>query len=346
MLQPINDKDSLFIYSNLELHLERRTKVALFDLDDTLIKYPTHTKINNKKHWSLLYSNIIYKLKDLNQQGYFIAILSNQLDLHPFLETFSYKLKVFLSQFDFPILFIGSLKYDLNRKPLPGMFFYVKNLIAEIKEGFYVGDAAGRPNDHSCCDIKFAYNCKLKFYTPDAFFQKKTNVTFIEYNIYDYKKIPVITKEQRIVLLFGRGRNSGKTHFSQSFFKKHLILRNNLHKKSFIIPEQTIFLNIKKKSEIFNILESNGKDNVAIYFLDYDHKIIHFLKTFSKFSHKKSLFDARDNEIHRSLVNKTEREEIQKWFFSNFGMPVNFIDFYFDDKNYTEYQKMICKYVL
>ncbi|KAL8275931.1 hypothetical protein Esti_000047 [Eimeria stiedai] len=35
---------------------------------------------------------------------------------------------------------------------------------------FFVGDAAGRPGDHSCADLKFALNVGMHFFTPEEFF--------------------------------------------------------------------------------------------------------------------------------------------------------------------------------
>ncbi|KAF5728045.1 polynucleotide 3'-phosphatase ZDP [Tripterygium wilfordii] len=39
-----------------------------------------------------------------------------------------------------------------------------------ICRSFYVGDAAGRPNDHSDADLKFAQTIGLKFYVPEEYF--------------------------------------------------------------------------------------------------------------------------------------------------------------------------------
>ena len=38
----------------------------------------------------------------------------------------------------------------------------------DIAESYFVGDAAGRPNDHSGTDRKWAMNAGLKFYTPEV----------------------------------------------------------------------------------------------------------------------------------------------------------------------------------
>ena len=38
----------------------------------------------------------------------------------------------------------------------------------DMTEAYFVGDAAGRPDDHSGTDRKWAVNAGLKFYTPEV----------------------------------------------------------------------------------------------------------------------------------------------------------------------------------
>ena len=38
----------------------------------------------------------------------------------------------------------------------------------DVEQSFYVGDAAGRPADHSDADVGFATNAGLTFYTPEV----------------------------------------------------------------------------------------------------------------------------------------------------------------------------------
>lgn len=64
---------------------------------------------------------------------------------------------------------------DPFRKPKIGMWNLLKNhfnsgLPIDMDKSFYVGDAAGRKNDHSDADIKFAEAIGLKFYLPEDFF--------------------------------------------------------------------------------------------------------------------------------------------------------------------------------
>ncbi|KAL2944553.1 Polynucleotide 3'-phosphatase ZDP [Bienertia sinuspersici] len=64
---------------------------------------------------------------------------------------------------------------DPYRKPKTGMWHVMEKhfnsgIPIDMEESFYVGDAAGRKNDHSDADIKFAQDIGLKFYYPEDFF--------------------------------------------------------------------------------------------------------------------------------------------------------------------------------
>ncbi|EJW03745.1 DNA 3'-phosphatase [Edhazardia aedis USNM 41457] len=100
-----------------------KAKLALFDLDDTLCKYTADHSVPFNKYF-LYYPHTKEKLEKLNDDDYNIAIISNQYGLKSY-ENLQRKLKWLLSLFDFPILFIGALKYDENRKPSIGMYNYI-----------------------------------------------------------------------------------------------------------------------------------------------------------------------------------------------------------------------------
>jgi len=44
----------------------------------------------------------------------------------------------------------------------------VTDAFIDMAESYFVGDAAGRPGDHSGTDRKWAVNAGLKFYTPEV----------------------------------------------------------------------------------------------------------------------------------------------------------------------------------
>ena len=56
-------------------------------------------------------------------------------------------------------------KFHSRSAPLVGN---VNNAFVDMAESYFVGDAAGRPNDHSGTDRKWAMNAGLKFYTPEV----------------------------------------------------------------------------------------------------------------------------------------------------------------------------------
>ncbi|KAE8258744.1 hypothetical protein A4X13_0g1478 [Tilletia indica] len=58
--------------------------------------------------------------------------------------------------------------------PLPSVRIVdIEQQYFEAGESFYVGDAAGRPNDHSDVDRKWASNVGVKFFTPEQYFTDK-----------------------------------------------------------------------------------------------------------------------------------------------------------------------------
>ena len=108
------------------------------------------------------------------KQRYQIVIFSNQfnLDKKPnkyadFISKISEIKKLFNDKIDIVV----SIRKDEYRKPNISMWdFYTKDRNVDYKKSFYVGDAAGRKNDFSDSDLKFAENIGIKFYTPEEFF--------------------------------------------------------------------------------------------------------------------------------------------------------------------------------
>ena len=64
-------------------------------------------------------------------------------------------------------------------------FFLKLHKVKLDKASFYVGDAAGRTKtttakkDFACSDRMFALNCKMKFMTPEQFFDEDDHRGFI-----------------------------------------------------------------------------------------------------------------------------------------------------------------------
>lgn len=192
------------IWNKLD-ELPNPTRVAAFDLDDTIICRPKAKSANNK--WSLIDKSIIDKITDLVNNDYIIVIFSNQsgmgsrkdFDKPKWRKAMDDLAKILTSRVDnwqFYFAVYVAKVHDLYRKPNIGMWELMKsdlreefnlNKIPISKKSFFVGDAAGRisaspfkkriypsssKGDFSDTDRKFALNIGITFLTPEDFLLK------------------------------------------------------------------------------------------------------------------------------------------------------------------------------
>lgn len=161
-------------------------KIAAFDFDGCLAK--TSVKRVGADAWSVMYPSIPEKLQNLYNDGYKLVIFSNESNIERWknkrqaaVDSKLGRLENFIKLVKVPIqVFIAcGLSYgvpeDPFRKPKPGMWKIMEKefnsgLPVDMNQSFYVGDAAGRPDDHSDADIKFAQAIGLKFYVPEEYF--------------------------------------------------------------------------------------------------------------------------------------------------------------------------------
>ncbi|KAK1667212.1 hypothetical protein QYE76_055371 [Lolium multiflorum] len=168
--------------------LRASAKIAAFDFDGCLAK--TSVKITGADKWSLQHKSIPSKLQSLYNDGYKLVIFTNESNidrwknkrqqavdskvgrLDNFIECVKVPVQVFIA------CGVGKGKGtpdDLFRKPNSGMWWLMaehfnSGIAIDMDQSFYVGDAAGRENDHSDADIKFAKDIGLKFHVPEEFF--------------------------------------------------------------------------------------------------------------------------------------------------------------------------------
>lgn len=180
----------------------KRTKIAAFDLDSTLISTKSGKKHSKESgDWQWWDQRVPGRLKELYNEGYHVAILSNQggLTLHidpkqkiPLkniskrVGEFKDKGAAILRHLDLPITLYAATGKDNFRKPRRGMWDeVVKDMGLQptdinMGESIFVGDAGGRVatvinaavviKDFSCSDRNLAHNIGVPFKTPEEFF--------------------------------------------------------------------------------------------------------------------------------------------------------------------------------
>ena len=165
------------------------TKIAAIDMDGTLILRRSNAKYGplDVNDWKWFNRAVIPTLKDLVAEGYKILIISNQGGIKSALAgAMSVKVRGLADNFLEELEAAGvaaqvimATQDDENRKPNGGMWeFFTQHMnqgvVPNIAESFFVGDAAGRPediNDGAASDKDFADRLGLKFKLPEEFFK-------------------------------------------------------------------------------------------------------------------------------------------------------------------------------
>lgn len=172
-------------------------KFAVFDLDGTIIKTASgKTFAREPTDWRFWDTMVPGQLQKLHDEGFQIAFLSNQGGLN--LDTgkvkttmkidkkkvsdFKEKVNVVLNRLDLPITLYAATQQDHYRKPRIGMWrvllenYDINQDRVNMKESFFVGDAAGRLSsdehkaDFGSSDRDLAANVGIKFETPEQYF--------------------------------------------------------------------------------------------------------------------------------------------------------------------------------
>ena len=128
------------------------TKVASFDLDNTLIKTVSGKRFpSGVDDWEIR-KKVLYRLQQLHKENAKIVVFSNQAGIADDLSgraNFKQKIEAIAVSLQLPLLLLVSTKRDIYRKPNVGMWEYMQahcngGLVPNRLESFYVGDAAGR----------------------------------------------------------------------------------------------------------------------------------------------------------------------------------------------------------
>lgn len=323
-------------------------KLAGFDLDQTLIcpigknKFP-----KNSDDWKWLYCNIKQKLWSYYRLGYVITIITNQAGIKNSEE----KLCIFKSKiekiekdilndypgFAFQIYCLNN--QDVHRKPYPTILDDVK---IDRNKSFYCGDAAGRDTDYSDSDIKFAYNVRINFKTPERLFlNDNKSHGILKYKIkpydndllfrndYQYTMKNNNTKKPELIIMVGLP-GAGK-----SIITKNIAQWYNSNKTIIV----TISLDILgSKSKMFNLIKKTACDgkNMIIDNTNLSKKIRNEIintvsginnKYFIRIMHINSSYDrSLHNNYYRYYKNyshdpKFVPEFVYKIMLKNYDIP-------------------------
>ncbi|KAL1947501.1 hypothetical protein VTO73DRAFT_13225 [Trametes versicolor] len=152
-------------------------KVAAFDLDGCLIQgtFPKKGTPPKFEWWRPI---VPKKLKQVHDEGYSIVILTNQaLRTQAQINDWKKKIPLIANVLaDVPFRLFAATEKDGYRKPIPGMWYELERIFAQdgvhidLAASFFIGDAAGRPSDHSSTDRKLALNIGIPFQTPEEYF--------------------------------------------------------------------------------------------------------------------------------------------------------------------------------
>lgn len=180
---------TLFYYSTVKKPNKKYSKIAMFDLDHTLVK-PLGKRVHPKDShdWEFMFTDtgkdiVLNKLQRLVEDGYLLVIISNQSGVSSGKKFILERIQNIVSDIGLPMEVYVAAGHDTFRKPNTDIFeqYILPKLDDDFQDLFYVGDAAGRKKDFSDSDRKFAYNVHLllkhldrdsniKFYTPEEFF--------------------------------------------------------------------------------------------------------------------------------------------------------------------------------
>lgn len=236
------------------------TRIAGFDLDDTLIQKPK----KDVNEWKLLDPSIPDRIADLVHDKYLIIIFTNQagmsvnkkFDKKQWKKSMAKLVDVLLSKVTDKYYFAVYVakKYDLYRKPNIGLWEQMildlkdefgLNKIRISKKSFFCGDAAGRTTpsvykkkfyptsktgDFLDTDIKFALNLKINFITPEEFLMEKPPKMEYRLRGIDLKKLLKDLEKQpkyafkprnKELIVMVAAQGSGKTEFVKKYILPH-----------------------------------------------------------------------------------------------------------------------------
>lgn len=250
-----------------------KPKIASFDLDWTIIKPKGNTVFPKDNNDWVVFPKMQKFIREKYNDDYCIVIFTNQKNI----DKGSFKTKIInLSKLlKVPLLLYGSTELDVHRKPSVGMWNMLVEKIGTIDttNSFYIGDAAGRRDDFSDTDYKFALNIPIKFYAAyhgEIDFHGKS-IIIPEHplkNVGDTSTHVNDCENQEMIILVGPPACS-KSSWSEDYVKTHnnyvIACQDDLHTK----PKLIKFINSEiKKGKSVIIDRQNEKIKTRKEFID------------------------------------------------------------------------------
>lgn len=205
---------SLFIYRSPKFHYNGR--FAGFDLDGTIVDTSSGNKFPREASDWMFIGDRYRKLAELTREDWSVVIITNQAYKNR--QMALDRLTLIIKELKFEFILIAALEKDKYRKPHSTILdeYFPKR----SDDSFYVGDAAGRPKDHSNTDRLFAINGNLEFFTPEQYFdhrkEKLPPLPERPWLINETGQIeePIRSKTQEVVIAIG-APGSGKSSYLQ-----------------------------------------------------------------------------------------------------------------------------------
>lgn len=242
------------IYINKILR-RQRDKVAIFDVDWTLIKPKEGRRFpKDKEDWQWLRSSVPLVIRKYHRKGYRIAFLTDQ--------TKDWKvdmIKDVIKELDVPVIAVIAMDKTYH-KPNTQLFLSHFQGKYHPKESFFVGDAAGREGDWAAKDKEVAENLGVRFYSPEEIFP-------LEKKDLKEKDIDYTRKEKEVVIMVGYPA-SGKSTMAKDIFEKKGYVRidgDSLKTAPRMIKEAQ--KHISEHSVVFDA--TNGTKEKRKHFIDF-----------------------------------------------------------------------------
>ncbi|GAA5866558.1 hypothetical protein JCM3774_004014 [Rhodotorula dairenensis] len=150
-------------------------QIAAFGLADCLVRFAADNK-SCKFAWDCVSA----VLRELHRRGFSIVVIVNAGTGTTETGNRENLIPSIFKAVGVPVRLFIARGQDEYRKPATGIWDtylrdYNEGRAVDLNRSFFVGHLAGRSDDRSDIDLKFAKNCGLQFFTPESHFGEEAN---------------------------------------------------------------------------------------------------------------------------------------------------------------------------